>query len=347
MKEKGDLRISEELADLSRQVDVDGFATIWLPPCDFQVNEEEGSVIYPFTVPSSLPSDDPLDDPSYESDDPPDGEKAHPILPWYRTVSRLRRNKWRKKQDLIPDLRDQTELLRGLRRLVPIKEGGTELLPGHGAVRNFVTEWGPLWKCRTHNDCYCDFYELARTPFSIGKCTWRPVEWIAEFADLAIKIESSLEIGSYLLGGKRAPGKLWYDLRGDAEQEDEDRQPITIYPVSDLEGQKYSLTRFIKMQLSACGFGFGLEWPDGQGRPEFRIHTGLGFRGAAWVAVGQILSGANYLEICDGCNLPYVRERRARRDRQNYCDTCQRGKKAYMAKKRWRERQRIQSGRQE
>lgn len=144
--------------------------------------------------------------------------------------------------------------------------------------------------------------------------TWYGYENIFNWYDTALEIEAIFEIALTLRKNEKASEEKWMTIKfEDASEFDIMVQRQLLAGIINAK-----LKQFISLQVS-------LE--DGN----FRTHidTGLGFIGALWLHVAQILTKNLMLCTCDGCGQPYIRTgRKPQAGRLNFCEDCGQGDKA-------------------
>jgi hypothetical protein len=202
-----------------------------------------------------------------------------------------------------------------LEDLIDIAQGSAE------AVQAFVLRWGPLWVCARHSeydfDCIWKFpdWEVDTVPEG-DACEWFASEPVELFRRKAREARAAFGMARLLMEGKPVSADYLTDLK----------MP-RILPDFEIDVQRRRLARHISGNISrAGGPSLSLVWEQGE-RPRIVVKTGLGFFRLAWLQIAQIISGATGLYVCDGCGLPYIREKRKPAEgKSNYCDNC--GKRA-------------------
>jgi hypothetical protein len=202
---------------------------------------------------------------------------------------------------------DEKRLLEGFLRLSK---------PNDERIREFAQNWGPLWLCVKHRNCYC-FPDIFGPP---STCMWLPIEPIEEFRRMSRKVQAALDISACLKLGKKTTPDQWEHLFGAADLPPSKVQSILLTT---------AINRYIHGPWGAYP---ELRWYEKS--PEFSLNSGFGFLPLVWMQVAQVLSGARSVSRCDGCEKWYVRTRRKpARGRNNFCDDCSKGARG--SKKIW------------
>jgi hypothetical protein len=82
------------------------------------------------------------------------------------------------------------------------------------------------------------------------------------------------------------------------------------------------LQEAVNLWLDLANVRLALSWPTGAGLGSLRLERGGTF-GLLGVQLLTAITGAQSLAICNGCSIPYIREkRRPQAGRQNYCLEC-------------------------
>jgi hypothetical protein len=239
------------------------------------------------------------------------------------SLSSLAKNGWKKKKDSTGVLRDFLKLTEGVPQ----------------DVKNFVLNWGPLWRCREHRDCVWGVSaSLDLLPKT--RCTWFPLEPISVFQEEAKRVRAALDLFPLLWKANPEPvtdESYWLDLGtqyrflvyGYGKGEEKELKKRVI------EYQRYTLLSKINSYLSAPGGpGLGINWA-GDAHPKLKIGTGWGFISAVWLEVAEVVTGTRDFYLCDGCGKQYLRQgRKPAEGKLNFCTAC--GKPA--AKREWARR---------
>ncbi len=192
---------------------------------------------------------------------------------------------------------DTTNVLRDFLKL-------TEATPE--MIERFTIQWGPLWLCRRHRDCFW-------TPPG-RKCLWIPAEPLEEFRIRAKQAKAAFDIAESLGEDRPVPKNLWQAHGFSGIEEN-----------FNLSDQKFIISSSISRYLNIVGApSLRVYWKTG--KPELRIFAGYGFIRVVWLRIAQTITGAKGLYFCDGCGDPYFRHKRKPQEgRKQFCPDCSEG----------------------
>ncbi len=141
---------------------------------------------------------------------------------------------------------------------------------------------------------------------------WFPYEPIGEYISSARQVRAAFEAAACLRRSEYVPVEHWLTL---GCKESNSRR--------ELRWQRFFLAKWIEGRfMLRGGSNLRVDWTD-ESQASLSIESGWGFIGAVWLGVAQIITEARSLNVCDGCSVPYIRQkRRSRKGERNYCDTC-------------------------